>query len=115
MRLDAVQPVLQSSCQSVKAPKPRPCFGVVFIPDALGEKMRYGPWTLEEDQLLVSLRASGRKWQVIAKALGRTEAATIGRLGTLRKRFSSSAAIRKKGSKPPRNRQPQPLSRGDEL
>jgi hypothetical protein len=41
-------------------------------------------WTAEKDEQLLALRAAGLKWYVIAKKLGRTEAATISRAGTLK-------------------------------
>jgi hypothetical protein len=40
-------------------------------------------WTPEDDKQLIALRAEGLKWQVVAKKLGRTEAATVSRAGTL--------------------------------
>lgn len=44
------------------------------------------PWTPEDEQRVVTLRASGMKWIVIASRLGRTEASVVGRyLKKLRK------------------------------
>jgi len=41
--------------------------------------------TADDDQALLTLRASGVKWHLIAKTLNRTEAATITRAVHLRK------------------------------
>ncbi|WP_165127656.1 MULTISPECIES: Myb-like DNA-binding domain-containing protein [unclassified Bradyrhizobium] len=37
------------------------------------------PWTPEDDQLLLELRAAGKRPTVIAKALRRSEASIVGR------------------------------------
>lgn len=50
------------------------------------KRMTYRPWTPIEDELLQKLRASGLTWHVVAKRLGKTEAAIIGRAGTLQLR-----------------------------
>jgi hypothetical protein len=41
-------------------------------------------WTPEEEGKLLALRAVGLKWYLVAKKLGRTEAATISRAGVLK-------------------------------
>lgn len=46
--------------------------------------MKRGSWTVAEDQELLALRAVGTKWRLIAKRLGRTEVATIGRAAILK-------------------------------
>jgi hypothetical protein len=46
--------------------------------------MREAVWTPEEDERLIALRAEGHPWHVVAKKLGRTEAATVSHAGTLR-------------------------------
>jgi hypothetical protein len=47
-------------------------------------------WTAEKDEQLLALRAAGLKWYVVAKKLGRTEAATISRAGTLKSQRPTS-------------------------
>jgi hypothetical protein len=42
------------------------------------------PWTPVEEEQLLALRAVGLKWYLVAKKLGRTEAATISRAGALK-------------------------------
>jgi hypothetical protein len=49
--------------------------------------MRERLWTPEEDEQLLALRAGGLKWHIVAKKLGRTEAATVSRAGTLQLRL----------------------------
>jgi hypothetical protein len=48
-------------------------------------------WTPEQDLRLLEMKAAGAQVALIAKVLKRTEAATTGRLITLRKRASGSA------------------------
>jgi hypothetical protein len=48
--------------------------------------MRERVWTSAEDERLTALRAAGLPWQIVAKNLGRTEAATVSRAGTLQLR-----------------------------
>jgi hypothetical protein len=48
-------------------------------------------WTPEQDQRLLEMKAAGTLVALIAKVLNRTEAATTGRLATLRKRACGSA------------------------
>jgi Myb-like DNA-binding domain len=43
-------------------------------------------WTPEEDRKLLALRATGVKWSVVARNLGRTEPSVIGRVVVSRKR-----------------------------
>ena len=42
-------------------------------------------WTPEQDQRLLEMKAAGAQVALIAKVLNRTEAATTGRLMTLRR------------------------------
>jgi hypothetical protein len=44
------------------------------------------PWTPEEDEHLLSLKAAGKRPAVIAKELRRTEASVLGRLSAIKKR-----------------------------
>jgi hypothetical protein len=44
------------------------------------------PWKPDDEEQLLALRAAGFKWYIIAKKLGRTEAATVSRAGTLKLR-----------------------------
>jgi hypothetical protein len=48
-------------------------------------------WTPEQGQRLLEMKAAGAQVALIAKVLNRTEAATTGRLITLRKRACGSA------------------------
>jgi hypothetical protein len=48
-------------------------------------------WTSEQDQRLLEMKAAGAQVALIAKVLNRTEAATTGRIITLRKRARGSA------------------------
>ena len=47
-------------------------------------------WTPEEEQQLLDLRASGLSVAVVAKKIGRTEAAVISRLGILKARQATT-------------------------
>ena len=42
------------------------------------------PWSADEDAALLALRATGLKWHLVAKKLGRTEAGTVSRAIQLR-------------------------------
>jgi hypothetical protein len=44
------------------------------------------PWTADDERLMLELRASGLTWRTVAQKLGRTEAATISRVGLLKAR-----------------------------
>jgi hypothetical protein len=55
--------------------------------------MREGVWTPAEEERLIALRAVGLPWHIVAKKLGRTEAATVSRAGMLKlRRLSQRAA-----------------------
>jgi hypothetical protein len=56
------------------------------LPRIAAAEMTDRPWTAKDDEELLTLRAAGMKWHVVAKRLGRTEAATITRGVTLKKR-----------------------------
>ena len=47
-----------------------------------GSKSR--PWTVDEDQLLMSMLEQGKRRSLIARTLGRSEVSVISRLGILR-------------------------------
>jgi hypothetical protein len=44
------------------------------------------PWTVDDERLMLELRASGLTWRAVAQKLARTEAATISRAGLLKAR-----------------------------
>jgi hypothetical protein len=46
---------------------------------------RSGTWTADEDRCLLDLKGQGKLVSVIAKEMGRTEMAVIGRLGWLKR------------------------------
>ena len=48
--------------------------------------MREGVRTPAEEERLIALRAVGLPWHIVAKKLGRTEAATVSRAGMLKLR-----------------------------
>jgi hypothetical protein len=94
-------PAVRASAANRPANKPsspnqRPRFGGAFsFPPALdgSAHLRGGticpapankPWSAEEDAALLSLRAAGLKWHVIAKKLGRTEGSASSRAVKLR-------------------------------
>jgi hypothetical protein len=58
------------------------------MPFTIGEPSpnRLKPWSLEDEARLLDMRSGGSPWSVVAKALGRTQAASESRYATLKKR-----------------------------
>ena len=52
------------------------------------------PWTVDDERLMLELRASGLTWRAVAQKLGRTEAATISRAGLLKSRELDTKRVR---------------------
>jgi hypothetical protein len=58
------------------------------MPFTIGEPSpnRLKPWSIEDEAKLQDMRSGGSSWSVVAKALGRTQAACESRYATLLKR-----------------------------